>query len=103
MFLAGLARDPDFTPEDRTRFAMLMGLIISGEASFFDEVQLGVGASRRIDERATPIVGFLTTPGGRAWWDRFSNGYGPEFREYFQSKIDATDHATQRSATPDSA
>jgi hypothetical protein len=102
MFLAGLARDPDLSPEDRTRFAMLMGQIVSGEASFFDEVQLGVGASRRIDERATSIVGFLTTPGGRAWWDRFSAPYGSEFREYYQSKIDAAEHASQRSPTTDS-
>ena len=103
VFLAGLTRDSDISPEDGVRFDFLMAQIVSLESAAFEEARLGVGDAARLDERATAVTAFLVTPGGRRWWNHYADQYGPEFRQSYQSRIDVAERAAQQSAAADSA
>jgi hypothetical protein len=91
VFLAGLADDPKLSPQDATRFAFLMGQYVGSEAAYFDEVKFGVGSPKRLKERQTQLMRFMSAPGGKVWWSRYGHALPEEFRVYVQNIIAAED------------
>ena len=91
VFLAGLADDPKLSPQDATRFAFLMGQYVGSEAAYFDEVRFGVGSPKRLKERRTQLMRFMSAPGGKIWWSQYGHAFPEEFRVYVQKIIAAED------------
>jgi hypothetical protein len=87
LFNSGLADFSGLSPEDRTRFSMLLGNLIGAEGVIFDEVRLGVVSREILRHRSPNLRAFLNTPGGRAFWAHFSDRYPNDFREYVEHDI----------------
>jgi hypothetical protein len=87
MYNAGLADFSSLSPEDQTRFSMLLGHLIGAEGAIFDEVRLGVLSRDALHRRTPNLRSSLNTPGGREYWKRFSDRYPNEFREYVEREI----------------
>jgi len=87
VFLAGLTNSSELSAEDATRFAFLMGQYVGAEAAYFDEVRFGVGTAERLDQRRAQLVQFLSTPGGKVWWERYKHSFPEDFISYAESKL----------------
>ena len=73
--------------EDKTRFAFLLGDFIANTATAYQEVEFGIMTEAEFAEGRDEIRLFLTTPGGRAFWERFGTRYSEAFREYVARDI----------------
>jgi hypothetical protein len=103
IFSAGLADFSSLSPEDQTRFTMLLGHLIGAEGAIFDEVRLRVVSRDTLHRRTPNLRSFLDTPGGREFWKRFSDRYPNDFREYVEREIlrPRSEPAAQQGAAAD--
>ena len=87
LFHEGLADLSNLSPEDRTRFYMLLGNLVGADAGMFDEVQIGAASVEALEPRVENLRGFLCTPGGRAYWDLFHKRYPESFQRFVASEV----------------
>ena len=93
MFNEGLADPTRLCSEDVTRFSFLMGSFVGGEASAFDEVNIGFAPRHTLDRRKQTLSRFLLSPGGRWFWQRFAADYPTDFRSYVDQILRDADSA----------
>ena len=87
VFLAGLANSSELSAEDSTRFAFLMGQYVGAEGAYFDVVRFGVGTTERLIQRGAQLRQFLSTPGGKAWWEQYKHSFPQEFVSYAENAM----------------
>jgi len=92
LFFRGLRNYPELSPQERMRFALLMGPLIAGVATQSErQRQLKVHGDEIGPEQIVFAIDFLAMPGGREWWSRYANRYPEHFRR-------AIDEALERSS-----
>jgi len=83
----GLADPSCLSPDDRVRFTMWMGAMISSIAVGVTE-QTMLGLSRdEVGDSALPLKGFLVTPGGREYWQSWGTQYPGAFQRFVNEHI----------------
>ena len=87
IFNQGLHDQSSLTPEERTRFAFLLGTIIAPASTSYNEVALGVIPEEWLDNQRDTLRRFLHQPGGAEWWSQFKGGFPPPFREFVDREI----------------
>ena len=87
LFNAGLADLSNLSAEDRTRFYILLGNFVGADAGMFDEVRIGAASVESLEPRAENLRGFLCTPGGRAYWERFHKRYPESFQRFVEREV----------------
>jgi hypothetical protein len=84
---AGLADLTSLSPDDQTRFFMLLGTLVGADAAVFDEVRMGAASAESLEPRAENLRGFLRSPGGRTYWQRFQKRYPESFRKFVEREV----------------
>ena len=87
LFNAGLAGSSSLSPEDETRFFMLLGNFIGADAAIFDEVRSGVISNESLEPRVENLRAFLCSPGGRAYWERFHGRHSESFQRFVEQEV----------------
>ena len=87
LFNSGMADLSSLSPEDQTRFSLLLGNFVGADASIFEEAEIGVIPRHMVDHRAENLRAFLCTPGGREYWRRFHRRYPVAFQEFVEREV----------------
>jgi len=66
IFNAGLANFSSLNPEERTRFAFLLGDLIANAANMYEDVKLGIISEAEFESTRDIIAPYFAAPGGRA-------------------------------------
>jgi len=94
IFNAGLRDYNALTPDERTRFAFLLGDLVGSAATFHQELMLGVLPRAEFEHTLPVIEGFLRAPGGREFWKRHQHQFPRPFQVFVEKEIlqDASRH-----------
>ncbi len=85
---AGLADYSALAGEERMRFTMVLGALVSPMAQHTLEIDaLGFDGDRRFADQTVALGNFLLTPGGREWWTRNSAQYPPAFQDFVAAEV----------------
>jgi len=82
IFDSGIRDPTTLDSVEKTRFAFALSELINASQEALAEMQRGSGDSNVFEEFVTPALGFLRTPGGRWYWDRYGGGYSDAFQAY---------------------
>ena len=81
IFFEGLRDYEGLPPEMRMRFALIMGPLMGSVVSQTERhIELGLNDGNISSEQLAFIYDFVSMPGGREWWARYSNRYPERFR-----------------------
>jgi hypothetical protein len=88
IFRTGLDEYSSLSGDERLRFTMLLGAIVSAIAAHVTEqISLGYIGDQRFGDQAVSLKQFLLTPGGREWWKRNASQYQPVFQNFVNAEV----------------
>ncbi len=87
IYYAGLRDYEDLTPEDKLRFALIMGPLVGGVAGASERsAQLGLHSDIP-PANLTFVLNIVDTPGGKQWWQRYAGTYPDRFRQAIDQEL----------------
>jgi hypothetical protein len=88
IFREGLADRSALTADDRVRFDMFLGgLITALAASITDQMTLGIYGHEFMSDQRFNLRIFLSTPGGSAWWKVYRASYPEAVQRFVDNEI----------------
>jgi hypothetical protein len=88
VFRNGLSDRSSLNPDELVRFDMLMGTLIGAISSaVMDAIALGLLGDERFSAQTLNIRGFLSPPGGSAWWGLYAERYPVAFRDFVEREL----------------
>jgi hypothetical protein len=88
IFRSGLADYSSLAGDDRLRFTMAMGSLISDiSAHLTERISLGFVQDERFGDQSISLKEFLLTPGGREWWERKGSQYPEVFQKFVRTEV----------------
>lgn len=91
VFLTGLAEPDSLRPEEAFRFHLLLSLFYSVHETAWTEANLGTIAQEELDSQYLRLRPFVTSRGGKAWWQEHAPIYPEGFRDYLNQRFAAGD------------
>ncbi len=77
------------TEVERYRFDLVLVTWLHAVESAYDDYKDGFYPADKLEPFENAVAGFLTTPGGSAWWQERMYWFGPEFRREVERILDA--------------
>jgi len=87
LFLKGLAKYPNLEPADAARFSLLLPSLLNGAMLITRDAQLGLADHDDLQISGALIKRFLSTPGGRAWFDDNASVLPKPFADFVHEEI----------------
>jgi hypothetical protein len=88
IFLAGLSEYSSLSGEERLRFTLILGAIVSPIAAHVTEqISLGFIGDERFGDQAASLKQFLSAPGGHEWWKRNAYQFAPVFQRFVDEQV----------------
>ena len=111
VFRRGISNYDALEPDEKTQFIFVLSNFVANAENSFNDFKTGIKTRARFDRDWMGIRHLVSSPGGRAYWKRFSFQVGTDFRAFVESDLfeDADpgtqipQTAAQQSAAADSA
>jgi len=82
IYLTGLGDPAKLDAEEWARFSFLLGELLAGTASYYDDMSAGVLTEDLPTDLEFTVRLFLGPPGGRKFWEQSQRLYSAGFRRY---------------------